>query len=114
VIVGKEICKIANWESIVLLYDNLVDIAPTVGALIGRAAALTEAHGAEAGITALEEIEPRLARTYQPYWAVRGDLLSRLDRRTEAYAAYTQAIGLAENNAVRSFLQKRRSILGVN
>ena len=34
-----------NWEAIALLYDGLVALAPTVGALVGRAAALGEARG---------------------------------------------------------------------
>ena len=33
-----------NWPSIVRLYDSLVDLSPTIGALTGRAAAVAEYH----------------------------------------------------------------------
>jgi RNA polymerase sigma-70 factor (ECF subfamily) len=98
-----------NWHAIVLLYETLATIAPTVGALIGRAAALAEDVGPEAGLEALDAIAPSLIGNHQPYWAVRADLLSRLGRRDEADAVYDRAMGLSEDEAVRSFLQRRRS-----
>ncbi|MEE8272529.1 MAG: DUF6596 domain-containing protein [Alphaproteobacteria bacterium] len=101
----------ANWGSIALLYESLAATAPTVGALIGRAASLAEDRGPDAGMAALEAIGRDLVATYQPYWAVRADLLARLGRVAEAHAAYTTAIGLAEDRAVRAFLQNRRSML---
>ena len=97
-----------NWESIALLYETLAAISPTVGARIGRAAALAEDRGAAAGLEALDAIDPDLIRSHQPYWAVRADLLSRLGRAADADAAYDRAIGLSEDDAVRSFLQNRR------
>ncbi len=97
-----------NWDSIALLYETLAEIAPTVGALIGRAAALAEDRGAEAGLAALDAIDPDHVQAHQPYWAVRADLLSRIGRTGEADAAYDRAIGLSEDEAVRSFLQRRR------
>ncbi len=96
-----------NWDSIVLLYESLAEIAPTVGALIGRAAALAEDRGAEAGLAALDALKPSRVQSHQPYWAVRADLLSRLDDRPAARDAYERAIGLSEDNAVRTFLQHR-------
>lgn len=97
-----------NWDSVVLLYETLVAIAPTIGALIGRAAALAEDRGPGVGLEALDAIDPPLVRSHQPYWAVRAELLSRLQRRDEADAAYDRAIGLSEDDAVRSFLHRRR------
>ncbi len=97
-----------NWDSIVLLYETLADIAPAVGALIGRAAALAEDRGAVAGLAALDAIDPAVVRSHQPYWAVRADLLTRLRRSSEAADAYDRAIGLSEDEAVRSFLQRRQ------
>jgi len=46
---------------------------------------------------------------YQPYWAVRAHLLQRLGKTSEASDAYDQAIGLAEDPAVRQFLLQKRS-----
>ena len=96
-----------NWESIVLLYETLATIAPAVGALIGRAAALAEDRGAAPGLEALDAIDPALIRSHQPYWAVRADLLARLDDHPAARRAYERAVGLSEDEAVRTFLQHR-------
>jgi len=106
-LVNKEV----NWASIVRLYDLLVELSPTVGAQTGRAAALAEMQGAEAGLLALDAIAGDRALSYQPYWAVRGDLLSKLDRVSEADAAYTKAIGLSEDRAARQLLLDRRAAL---
>ena len=100
-----------NWDSVVLLYETLAANAPTIGEMIGRALALGEDRGAEAGLEALDAIDPTLVRSHQPYWAVRADLLTRLGRRDEADAAYDRAIGLSEDDAVRSFLHRRRTAL---
>ncbi|MCP4328391.1 MAG: RNA polymerase subunit sigma-70 [Alphaproteobacteria bacterium] len=100
-----------NWASIVALYDALAEMSPTIGALIGRAAALAEERGAAAGLAALEAIDMDRARSYQPYWAVRGALLARLDRTDGADAAYERAIGLTEDRAVRAFLLTKMSTI---
>lgn len=101
-----------NWKSIARLYDGLVEMAPTTGALTGRAAALAEDFGAAAGIAALDAIEPGRVRTYQPYWALRAELLSRIGRTADARQAYVRAMGLTEDRAIRAFLLKRSASLG--
>lgn len=97
-----------DWEAIALLYEGLVGIAPTLGALVGRAASVGEAKGPEAGLRLLDDIEPISVKTYQPYWAVRAHLLEKLASDREAAEAYDRAIGLTENDAVRQFLLTRR------
>ena len=101
-----------NWSSIVRLYDTLVEMSPTTGALTGRAAALAELKDAHSGLRALDMIEDDRVLSYQPYWAVRGELLSKLGRRDEADAAYVKAIGLSEDPSTRLFLQGKKSALG--
>jgi RNA polymerase sigma-70 factor (ECF subfamily) len=54
----------ADWAAIALLYDGLVALAPTMGALVGRAAALGEAHDPAAGLAALAELPPDTARAH--------------------------------------------------
>jgi RNA polymerase sigma-70 factor (ECF subfamily) len=94
----------ADAEAVALLYESLVTVAPSTGALVGRAGALAAARGAEAGLAALEAIAG--AEAYQPWWAMRADLLARLGR-AEAAGAYARASGLAEDPAVRAFLAAR-------
>ena len=93
-----------DWEAIAVIYEALVRLAPTIGALVGRAAAVAEARGAEAGWALLEAVPPDAIRSYQPYWAVAAHLLQRLGRSSDAEAAYGRAIGLCEDPAMREFL----------
>jgi predicted RNA polymerase sigma factor len=96
-----------DWETIALLYEGLVALAPTIGALVGRAAAVAEARGAEAGWRLLELLPREAVTSYQPYWAVAGHLLKTLGRRAEALRAYELAIGLCEDSAMRDYLRER-------
>lgn len=98
-----------DWPAIVVFYDRLVHLAPTLGARVARAAALAEAAGPEKGLSALDAIDAPAVASYQPYWAVRAHLLRSLHRAAEAQAAYDRAIGLTEDAAVRRFLLDRRS-----
>lgn len=96
-----------DWEAMALLYEGLVRLAPTVSALLGRAAVLAMARGPAEGWAALDRIPPQSARSYQPYWALRAHLLQRVGRTDEAESAYGRAIGLCADPALRRFLEKQ-------
>lgn len=102
-----------DWEAIVLLYDALIRVAPTVGAEVARAAALAETGGTEAGLAALVAVPAADVAGYQPFWALRGHLLGRLHRVDEAAPAYARAIALSEDPAVRGFLEEKARVLRV-
>jgi predicted RNA polymerase sigma factor len=97
-----------EWGAIVLFYEQLIRISPTLGTRTGYAAAVGEANGPEAGLAVLDGIDLEAVSTYQPYWAVRAHLLQRLGKAREAFDAFDRAIGLAEDPAVREFLFQRR------
>jgi RNA polymerase sigma-70 factor (ECF subfamily) len=97
-----------EWTAIMLFYDQLIRISPTLGTRTGYAAAVGEANGPDAGLAVLDEIDPDAVSVYQPYWAVRAHLLQRLRKTPEAGDAFDRAIGLAEDPAVRQFLLQRR------
>jgi predicted RNA polymerase sigma factor len=97
-----------EWTAIMLFYDQLIRISPTLGTRTGYAAAVGEANGPDAGLAVLDEIDPDAVSVYQPYWAVRAHLLQRLGKTPEAGDAFDRAIGLAEDPAVRQFLLQRR------
>jgi RNA polymerase sigma-70 factor (ECF subfamily) len=97
-----------EWKAIMLFYEQLVRISPTLGTRTGHAAAVSEANGPESGLVVLNGIDPDAVSAYQPYWAVRAHLLQRLGRTSEASDAFDRAIGLAEDPAVRQFLLQRR------
>ena len=102
----------ANWEAILHLYDALSAITGSPVVAVNRALAVAEIDGPRAGLSALEEAakDRRLAE-YQPFWAVRADLLARTGAPVEARRAYDLAIGLERDPAVRRFLQRRQSSL---
>jgi predicted RNA polymerase sigma factor len=97
-----------DWRAIAVFYEHLVQLAPTLGAQIGRAAAMAEVHGPAAGLALRDAIALEAVTLYQPYWAVRAHLLQRLGRKGAASDAFDRAIGLTEDDAVRRFLLERR------
>ncbi|NOU72991.1 hypothetical protein GC098_16445 [Paenibacillus sp. LMG 31458] len=88
-----------------------MSIAPTIGAIVGRAAAVAEARGAEIGMALLEEVPADAVKSYQPYWALRAHLFKRMQRYEQARAAYSRAIGLCMDPSIRAFLEKKRSVV---
>jgi len=95
-----------------VLYEGLVQSTPSVGAFVGRAAAIAEAESPDAGLTALDRIDGSLTTSYQPYWAVRAHLLRRARREREALDAFDRAMGLTEDDATRRFLLRRKAWSG--
>ncbi|HEY6562470.1 MAG TPA: DUF6596 domain-containing protein [Polyangiaceae bacterium] len=101
-----------SWPAIALLYEGLVQVAPTYGALIGRAAAVAQVSGPAAALGLLDAISDSAVQAYQPYWAARAHFLTGLGRRDEARLAYERASQLTEDVAVRRFLSSAQSELG--
>jgi RNA polymerase sigma-70 factor (ECF subfamily) len=103
----------SDWPAIVMLYDGLLALTASPVVAVNRAVALAEVQGAAAGLAALDAIsaDKRIVE-YQPYWAARAALLSRLGDRENADNAYALAIGLESDPALRAFLQKQRAELG--
>jgi RNA polymerase sigma-70 factor (ECF subfamily) len=109
---GRKRAGRIDGEAVALLYEGIVRIAPSQGALVGRAAAIAEARGAAEGLALLESIPAEDAADYQPYWALAAHLFARLGRFQQAKDAYQRAIGLCEDPAVRTFLAGRAGCLG--
>lgn len=95
-----------GWDEIVGLYDALVAGWPSVGAMVGRAAAVARARGPAAGLEALDAAGEDATASYQPAWALRAWLLGELGLARARDEAATRAIGLANDPAVRAFLQR--------
>jgi len=107
-----------DHDAVLALYDGLVALAPTLGAQVGRAAAIAEARGPAAGLAALDDMAE--VEVFQPWWAVRAALLAAHleagtapdpEARAEAERAFARALELTEDPAVRAFLEGGRARL---
>lgn len=94
-----------DWRQVVILYDQLMSIAPSPVVALNRAVAVAELEGPAAGLALVDSLP--LDRYYL-FHAVRADLLKRLDRLSEAADAYDQALTLTTNAAERDFLARAR------
>ena len=88
-----------DWEQIAALYGQLVRLTPTPVIALNHAVAVGMARGAADGLALLDRLGSAAAELdrYQPYHAARADLLRRLERKTEAAAAYKRALALTTN-----------------
>lgn len=103
----RRLSGVTDWAALALLYGALMRVAPTIGAGVAQAGAVLEAHGPAAALPFLDAFAAADVVSYQPYWAVRANVLERLGRPEEARAAYERAIGLASDAAVRAHLAER-------
>jgi RNA polymerase sigma-70 factor (ECF subfamily) len=92
-----------DWSQIVALYDLLLELAPTPVIALNRAVAIGELDGPAAAFELVQELE---LEGYQPFHAVRADLLQRLGRAEEAGSEYERAAALAPTEAEREFLRR--------
>jgi RNA polymerase sigma-70 factor (ECF subfamily) len=97
-----------DWVQIALLYDRLVELDPSPVVELNRAVAVAMVDGPARGLALIAGIEAGgdLAE-YHLLHAARADLLRRLDRPSEASAAYRRALDLVGNEAERAFLAGR-------
>jgi RNA polymerase sigma-70 factor (ECF subfamily) len=99
-----------DWTPEIQLYDALHALTGSPVIALNRALAVAERDGPHAALAIIDALsaDKRLAN-YQPYWAARADLLSRMGEREQAHRAYEMAIGLTRDAAARRFLQMRQA-----
>ncbi|WP_254126542.1 sigma-70 family RNA polymerase sigma factor [Amycolatopsis sp. CA-230715] len=100
-----------GWDRIAALYTELHRIAPSPVVALNRAVAIAMTSppdgGPVTGLALLDDLDDAALRRYHLFHAARADLLRRLDRTSEAAAAYRRAHELAVNPADRRFLAHR-------
>ncbi len=94
-----------DWEAIVGWYDVLLTVYDTPVVRLNRAVAVAQGRGPQAGLDALDDVGPISGYALLP--ATRGELLARVGRRSEAAAAFHEALDLPLNAAQRRHLQER-------
>ena len=97
-----------DWRRIVALYEALARIVPSPVVELNRAVAVAMAAGPAAGLALVDQLvaDPAL-RNYHLLPSVRGDLLQKLGRLTEARAEFERAAGLTRNARERNLLLDR-------
>jgi len=97
-----------DWAQIAALYQVLTALAPSPVVELNRAVAVAMASGPAAGLEIVDVLaaEPALA-TYHYLPSVRGDLLARLGRHSEAAAEFRRAAALTRNAPERAILLRR-------
>ncbi|MDN5795651.1 MAG: RNA polymerase sigma factor [Intrasporangium sp.] len=98
-----------DWHQVVVLYDQLLTLAPSPVAALNRAVALAEVDGPSAALGLVDELD---LGDYHAFHVVRAELLRRLGRLDEARDAYAAAISLTGNDIESAHLQARRAELG--
>lgn len=100
----RAVTQQVNWAALALLYEGLIQLSPTLGALVSHAAVIATAQGLDQGLERLNALPSAAIKNYQPYWALKADLLKQLGHKSEAQQSYSRAIGLTEDAAIRKFL----------
>jgi RNA polymerase sigma-70 factor (ECF subfamily) len=93
-----------DWRQIVVLYDQLLAVAPSAVAALHRAVAVAEVAGPAEGLAIVDGLD---LNGYYMTHAVRADLLRRLGRHADAAAAYRAALARTANAAEQRFLRAR-------
>ncbi len=97
-----------DWHAIAALYATLVKVAPSPVVELNRAVAVSMASGPAAALELVNALanEPALAR-YHLLPSVRGDLLFKLGRHTEAHTEFARAASMTRNLREQSYLMQR-------
>jgi RNA polymerase sigma factor (sigma-70 family) len=97
-----------DWSRIAGLYNTLAQTTPSPIIELNRAVAVSMAEGPQAGLEIVDTLtnEPTL-KTYHLLPSVRGDLLVKLNRHSEARTEFERAARLTRNTRERDLLLKR-------
>jgi len=103
-----------DWPRITALYSALAYVAPSPIVELNRAVAVSMAEGPAAGLVIIDAIadDPAL-KSYHLLPSVRGDLLRKLGRTSEARAEFERAAALTQNTRERDLLLARAAACGL-
>ncbi len=97
-----------DWARIVSLYGELAAIAPSPIVELNRAVAVCLLSGPQAALDLLDPLlEEPVLKTYHLLPSVRGDMLARLGRHSEARAEFERAAALTRNVREQTLLAER-------
>jgi RNA polymerase sigma factor (sigma-70 family) len=94
-----------DWKHIVMLYDGLMQIAPSPIVALNRAVAVAMADGPAAALAIVDGLTGLDDSYLLP--SVRGELLARLGRDVEAAAEFDRAAQMTDNERERDILSDK-------
>jgi len=94
-----------DWAQIDLLYAALEELAPSPIVTLNRAVAVMKLRGPEPALAMIEPLADKLDG-YFHFLGLRGALLMRLGRNTEARVAFDRAIALANSAAEAAHIRQ--------
>jgi RNA polymerase sigma-70 factor, ECF subfamily len=101
-----------DWPHIAALYDTLARVHPTPVVKLNRAVAVGMAFGPARALEIVDRLcDEQSLRSYHLLPSVRGDLLLKLSRTSEARAEFERAASLAGNTRDRELLLSRARAL---
>jgi len=113
--VARRLTGKANFQVIVALYNHLHALTGSPVAILNRAVARAQVDGPHAALTDLMALRTdKRMQSYQAYWAAMGHLHALAGDACQAREAMTVAIGLSTDDAVKSYLRCRISMLQAN
>src|ERR1700704_2384094 len=98
-----------DLSQIAALYGELARLTDSPVVELNRAVAVAEAHGPEAGLRIVDQLD---LADYRYLHSTRGELLRRLGRIEEARDAYRRALALVHDDAERRLLERRLADIG--
>lgn len=100
-----------DWPRIAALYDALAQVAPSPVVELNRAVAVGMAFGPAAGLEIVDALRDEAALRHYPLLpGVRGDLLAKLGRHSEACEEFRRAVALTQNERERELLTARARV----
>ncbi|MBS1805674.1 MAG: RNA polymerase sigma factor [Acidobacteria bacterium] len=96
-----------DWQSIVNLYDTLLQNAPSPIVALNRAVAVGMARGPAAGLAALDSIPQSALAGNHLLHSVRADLLIKMNSYPDARQELQRAIALTQNLREKQLLDQR-------
>jgi RNA polymerase sigma factor (sigma-70 family) len=97
-----------DWENILTLYDNLMEIDPSPVVLLNRAIVLSKIDGAAKALDELERIESDAQlKSYHLFYSTKAEFFIQLGLFENAVKSLENAIGLAPLISIKELLRKK-------
>ena len=82
----KKIAK-TDWRALLALYEALLKIAPSAGALVAHSIVIAQLKGNNVGLESLKACEEHAVPHFQPLWAVYASCMQDREIQVRRYAA---------------------------